>query len=202
MWSLPRHVTDGLLKGSDAAQAAQYVAMEKATAAEVLKAQEEAPHTSGQPLPGVGVPGDVKAEVVPLTVHHAQSSPVVIQPSQLSSALLNPAQHAPGGPGPHPASAPAATQEAPSALPSPQMPGDGSSVQSLFIEEIHSVSARSRAVSIEVGPPSISPNSVKGEGWGPFPPRTDSLVVETMDICIKDVCNFIFLSENRFLIFF
>ncbi|XP_043739167.1 sickle tail protein homolog isoform X8 [Cervus elaphus] len=146
---LRRHVTDGLLKGSDAAQAAQYVAMEKATAAEVLKAQEEAPHTSGQPLPGVGVPGDVKAEVVPLTVHHAQSSPVVIQPSQLSSALLNPAQHAPGGPGPHPASAPAATQEAPSALPSPQMPGDGSSVQSLFIEEIHSVSARSRAVSIE-----------------------------------------------------
>nr|XP_020737959.1 sickle tail protein homolog isoform X3 [Odocoileus virginianus texanus] len=146
---LRRHVTDGLLKGSDAAQAAQYVAMEKATAAEVLKAQEEAPHTSGQPLPGAGVPGDVKAEVVPLTVHHAQSSPVVIQPSQLSSALLNPAQHAPGGPGPHPASAPAATPEAPSALPSPQMPGDGSSVQSLFIEEIHSVSARSRAVSIE-----------------------------------------------------
>ncbi|CAI9153937.1 unnamed protein product [Rangifer tarandus platyrhynchus] len=146
---LRRHVTDGLLKGSDAAQAAQYVAMEKATAAEVLKAQEEAPHTSGQPLPGAGVPGDVKAEVVPLTVHHAQSSPVVIQPSQLSSALLNPAQHAPGGPGPHPASAAAATQEVPSALPSPQMPGDGSSVQSLFIEEIHSVSARSRAVSIE-----------------------------------------------------
>ncbi|XP_020737959.2 sickle tail protein homolog isoform X3 [Odocoileus virginianus] len=146
---LRRHVTDGLLKGSDAAQAAQYVAMEKATAAEVLKAQEEAPHTSGQPLPGAGVPGDVKAEVVPLTVHHAQSSPVVIQPSQLSSALLNPAQHAPGGPGPHPASAPAATPEAPSALPSPQMSGDGSSVQSLFIEEIHSVSARSRAVSIE-----------------------------------------------------
>ncbi|XP_027415772.1 sickle tail protein homolog isoform X16 [Bos indicus x Bos taurus] len=146
---LRRHVTDGLLKGSDAAQAAQYVAMEKATAAEVLKAQEEAPHSSGQPLPGTGVPGDVKAEVVPLAVHHAQSSPVVIQPSQLSSALLNPAQHAPGGPGPHPASAPAATQEAPSALPSPHMPGDSSSVQSLFIEEIHSVSARSRAVSIE-----------------------------------------------------
>ncbi|XP_040104465.1 sickle tail protein homolog isoform X13 [Oryx dammah] len=141
---LRRHVTDGLLKGSDAAQAVQYVAMEKATAAEVLKAQEEAPHSSGQP-----VPGDVKAEVVPLAVHHAQSSPVVIQPSQLSSALLNPAQHAPGGPGPHSASAPAATQEAPSTLPSPQMPGDGSSVQSLFIEEIHSVSARNRAVSIE-----------------------------------------------------
>ncbi|XP_074214573.1 sickle tail protein homolog isoform X7 [Camelus bactrianus] len=152
---LRRHVTDGLLKGTDAAQAAQYVAMEKATAADVLKAQEEAPHASGQPLPGAGVPGDVKSEVVPLTVHHAQSSPVVIQPSQLSSALLNPAQHPPGGAGPHPASPPAATQEVTSALQtaqgpqSPQMPVNGSAMQSLFIEEIHGVSARNRAVSIE-----------------------------------------------------
>ncbi|XP_033263750.1 sickle tail protein homolog isoform X5 [Orcinus orca] len=146
---LRRHVTDGLLKGTDAAQAAQYVVMEKATAAEVLKAQEEAPRASGQPLPGAGVPGDVKSEVVPLTVHHAQSSPVVIQPSQLSSALLNPAQHLPGGPGPHPASPPAVTQEVTSALQSPQMPGNGSSVQNLFMDEIHSVSAKNRAVSIE-----------------------------------------------------
>ncbi|KAM9091134.1 sickle tail protein homolog isoform 17-T17 [Megaptera novaeangliae] len=139
---LRRHVTDGLLKGTDAAQAAQYVVMEKATAAEVLKAQEEAPRASGQPLPGAGVPGDVKSEVVPLTVHHAQSSPVVIQPSQLSSALLNPAQHLPGGPGPHPASPPAITQEVTSALQSPQMPGNGSSVQSLFMDEIHSKAER------------------------------------------------------------
>ena len=141
----PRHVTDGLLKGTDAAQAAQYVAMEKATAAEVLKTQEE-----GQPLPGAGVPGDVKSEVVPLTVHHAQSSPVVIQPSQLSSALLNPAQHLPGGTGPHPASPPAVTKEAAPAPQSPQMPVNGSSMQSLFIDEIHSMSAKNRPVSIEV----------------------------------------------------
>ena len=141
----PRHVTDGLLKGTDAAQAAQYVAMEKATAAEVLKTQEE-----GQPLPGTGVPGDVKSEVVPLTVHHAQSSPVVIQPSQLSSALLNPAQHLPGGTGPHPASPPAVTKEAAPVPQSPQMPVNGSSMQSLFIDEIHSMSAKNRAVSIEV----------------------------------------------------
>ncbi|XP_066886530.1 sickle tail protein homolog isoform X32 [Kogia breviceps] len=139
---LRRHVTDGLLKGTDAAQAAQYVVMEKATAAEVLKAQEEAPRASGQPLPSAGVPGDVKSEVVPLTVHHAQSSPVVIQPSQLSSALLNPAQHLPGGPGPHPASPPAVTQEVTSALQSPQLPGNGSSVQSLFMDEIHSKAER------------------------------------------------------------
>uniref|UniRef100_A0A452VMQ4 KIAA1217 ortholog n=1 Tax=Ursus maritimus TaxID=29073 RepID=A0A452VMQ4_URSMA len=152
---LRRHVTDGLLKGADAAQAAQYVAMEKATAAEVLKSQEEAPHASGQPLHAAGVPSDMKSEVVPLTVHHAQSSPVVIQPSQLSAALLNPAQHLPAGTGPHPASPPAAAQEGTSALPSaqapqsPQTPMNGSTMQSLFIEEIHSVSAKNRAVSIE-----------------------------------------------------
>ncbi|XP_045730244.1 sickle tail protein homolog isoform X11 [Mirounga angustirostris] len=152
---LRRHVTDGLLKGTDASQAAQYVAMEKATAAEVLKNQEEAPHASGQPLPVAGVPGDVKSEVVPLTIHHAQSSPVLIQPSQLSAALLNPAHHLPAGTGPHPASPPATTQEGTSALPSaqapqsPQTPMNGSTMQSLFIEEIHSVSAKNRAVSIE-----------------------------------------------------
>ncbi|XP_032205529.1 sickle tail protein homolog isoform X15 [Mustela erminea] len=153
---LRRHVTDGLLKGTDAAQAAQYVAMEKATAAEVLKSQEEAPHASGQPLHAAGVPGDVKSEVVPLTVHHAQSSPVVVQPSQHSAALLNPAQHLPAGTGPHPAGPPAAAQEGTSALPSsaqapqsPQTPVNGSTMQSLFIEEIHSVSAKNRAVSIE-----------------------------------------------------
>ncbi|XP_029418768.1 sickle tail protein homolog isoform X9 [Nannospalax galili] len=149
---LRRHVTDGLLKSTDAAQAAQYVAMEKATAAEVLKHQEEAAHTSGHT--GTGGPGDVKPEVVPLsamTVHHAQSSPVVIQPSQHSSALLN----VPGGTGPRTASPPAATQEvtsAPRPAPapqSPQTPMNGSTMQSLFVEEIHNVSTKNRAVSIE-----------------------------------------------------
>nr|XP_009456359.2 sickle tail protein homolog isoform X27 [Pan troglodytes] len=150
---LRRHVTDGLLKGTDAAQAAQYMAMEKATAAEVLKSQEEAAHTSGQPFHSTGAPGDAKSEVVPLsgmTVHHVQSSPVVIQPSQHSVALLNPAQNLP-----HVASSPAVPQEATSTLQmsqapqSPQIPMNGSAMQSLFIEEIHSVSAKNRAVSIE-----------------------------------------------------
>ncbi|XP_037596901.1 sickle tail protein homolog isoform X16 [Cebus imitator] len=150
---LRRHVTDGLLKGTDAAQAAQYMAMEKATAAEVLKSQEEAAHTSGQPLHSSGAPGDAKSEVVPLsgmTVHHAQSSPVVIQPSQHSVALLNPAQNLP-----HAASPPAVPPEATSTLltsqapQSPQTPMNGSAMQSLFIEEIHSASAKNRAVSIE-----------------------------------------------------
>ncbi|XP_073085182.1 sickle tail protein homolog isoform X4 [Manis javanica] len=152
---LRRHVTDGLLKGTDAAQAAQYVAMEKATTAEALKSQEEAPHSAGRPLPGTGVPGDMKSEVVPLTVHQAQSSPVVMQPSQLSSSLLSPAPHLSGGTGAHPASPAAVAQEGTSAMQptqapqSPQMPMNGSAMQSLFIEEIHSVSAKNRAVSIE-----------------------------------------------------
>ncbi|XP_045714180.1 sickle tail protein homolog isoform X17 [Phyllostomus hastatus] len=152
---LRRHVTDGLLRGTDSAQAAQYVAMEKATAAEVLKSQEEAPQASGQPPQGTAVPRDVKADVVPLTVHRAQSSPVLIQPSQLSSALLTPAQHSPGGAGPQPTSPPAITQEVSSTLQSaqaaqcPQAPVNGAAMQSLFIEEIHSVSAKNRAVSIE-----------------------------------------------------
>ncbi|XP_023078965.1 sickle tail protein homolog isoform X4 [Piliocolobus tephrosceles] len=150
---LRRHVTDGLLKGTDAAQAAQYMAMEKATAAEVLKSQEEAAHTSSQPFHSTGAPGDAKSEVVPLsgmTVHHAQSSPVAIQPSQHSVALLNPAQNLP-----HVASSPAVPQEVSSTLQtlqapqSPQTPMNGSAMQSLFIEEIHSVSAKNRAVSIE-----------------------------------------------------
>nr|KAF6392320.1 hypothetical protein mPipKuh1_007152 [Pipistrellus kuhlii] len=128
---LRRHVTDGLLKGTDAAEAAQYVAMEKATAAEVL---------ASQPLHGAAVPRDVKSEVVPLTVHHVQSSPVVTQPSQLSSAPPNPAQH--------PTSPSAVTQEVASAsqssqaTQSPQAPMNGSSMQNLFIEEIHSQAER------------------------------------------------------------
>uniref|UniRef100_A0A8C5XQT2 KIAA1217 n=1 Tax=Microcebus murinus TaxID=30608 RepID=A0A8C5XQT2_MICMU len=142
---LRRHVTDGLLKGADAAQAAQYVAMEKAMAAEVLRSQEEATHTSSQPLHGAGVPRDAKSEGVPMsgvTAHHAQSP-------QLSSALLNPAQGLP-----RTASPPAGTREAATLHPtpaaqSPQTPANGATMQSLFIEELHGVGAKNRAMSIE-----------------------------------------------------
>lgn len=187
-----RHVTDGLLKGTDAAQAAQYVAMEKATAAQVLKTQEEAPHAPGQTLHGTGVPRDVKSETVPLTVHHAQSSPVVIQPSQLSSTLLNPAQHLPGGTGPPPASPPAVPQEATSAPQSaqapasPQMPPNGSATQSFFIEEIHSAGTKSRAVSIEVRVrlPWFHNPPEECDPWS-FPRRVYSLRVVVIPRCVK-----------------
>ncbi|XP_074123047.1 sickle tail protein homolog isoform X12 [Sminthopsis crassicaudata] len=158
---LRRHVTDGLLKGADAAQVAQYVAMEKATAAEILKNQEESAYSHGPPPQstpggnGESQASSVKSEVVPLstmTVHHAQSSPVVIHQSQHSSALVNHTQSLPGGP---PASPPASTQESTTtgqAVQTPQSPPpptNGSTMQSLFIEEIHSASSRNRAVSIE-----------------------------------------------------
>ncbi|XP_016281833.1 sickle tail protein homolog isoform X5 [Monodelphis domestica] len=162
--TLRRHVTDGLLKGADATQVAQYVAMEKATAAEILKNQEESTSTHGSsPQSTTGGSGEsqassIKSEVVPLstmTVHHAQSSPVVIHQSQHSSALVNHTQNLPTGTGHHPASPPGTMQESATTVQpvqtpqSPQLPTNGSTMQSLFIEEIHSASSRNRAVSIE-----------------------------------------------------
>ncbi|XP_043824340.1 sickle tail protein homolog isoform X4 [Dromiciops gliroides] len=161
---LRRHVTDGLLKGADATQVAQYVAMEKATAAEILKNQEELAYTHSSPpqstTGGSGEPqtSSIKSEMVPvstMTVHHAQSSPVVIHQSQHSSALVNHTQNLPGGTGHHPASPPGTVQESttttqPVQTPqSPPPPTNGSTMQSMFIEEIHSASNRNRAVSIE-----------------------------------------------------
>ncbi|XP_074049112.1 sickle tail protein homolog isoform X14 [Macrotis lagotis] len=161
---LRRHVTDGLLKGADATQVAQYVAMEKATAAEILKNQEDSAYTHGPPPQstpggnGESQASSIKSEVVPLstmTVHHAQSSPVVIHQSQHSSALGNQTQNLLGGTSHHPASPPGTMQESTTTVQpvqspqSPPPPTNGSTMQSLFIEEIHSASNRNRAVSIE-----------------------------------------------------
>ncbi|NXP71864.1 SKT protein, partial [Ramphastos sulfuratus] len=170
---LRRHVTEGLLKGVDPSQALQYSTMEKATAADALKSQEELKHAQGhaqQSLPAMAPENQVssvKSEVIPfstMTVHHVQSSPVVIHQSQHSSALVNHAQgsptaasHSDGGlAGGHLSAAPAAPlQEPPAAsqptqaTPAPQVSVNGTTMQSLLIEEIHSASTRSRAVSIE-----------------------------------------------------
>uniref|UniRef100_A0A8C8RWV0 KIAA1217 n=1 Tax=Pelusios castaneus TaxID=367368 RepID=A0A8C8RWV0_9SAUR len=168
---LRRHVTEGLLKGVDPSQAMHYTAMEKATATEVLKNQEELLHVQGHPQQNTaGVTAElqgslVKSEVLPFStmmVHHAQSSPVVIHQSQHSSALVNHTQnsplvtshsvglsatshHIPIMPVTGLASA-AATQQAQTSQ-SPQV--NGAVMQSLFIEEIHSANTRNRAVSIE-----------------------------------------------------
>ncbi|XP_024071763.1 sickle tail protein homolog isoform X11 [Terrapene carolina triunguis] len=167
--TLRRHVTEGLLKGVDPSQAMQYSAMEKATATEVLKNQEELIRVHGYPQQNIaGVTAEVqgssvKSEVLPLmTVHHVQSSPVVIHQYQHSSALVNHTQNSPlvtshsvglSATSHHTPTMPvtvlestAATQQSQTSQ-SPQV--NGSVMQSLFIEEIHSASTRNRAVSIE-----------------------------------------------------
>ncbi|XP_034985779.2 sickle tail protein homolog isoform X20 [Zootoca vivipara] len=170
--TLRRHVTDGLLKGVDPSQAAQYNAMEKATAAEVLKKQDEAAKSPASPKQKVGEPSaelSVRSEVIPvssMTVHHAQSSPVVMHQSQHSTTLVSNAPNSPVAKSPSagssaschlvpamPESAAAAaaavtaTTQQTQAPQSPQV--NGSTMQSLFIEELHSVSTRNRALSIE-----------------------------------------------------
>ncbi|XP_027607535.2 sickle tail protein homolog isoform X4 [Pipra filicauda] len=168
---LRRHVTEGLLRGVDPSQAVQSSAMEKSTAADTLKNQEEHKPAQGhaqQNLTAVtseSQVSSVKSEVIPfstMTVHHVQSSPVVIHQSQHSSALVNHAQgsptagtHSEGVPGHLSATPPAPLQEPTTgsqptqATPAPQVSVNGTTMQSLFIEEIHSASTRNRAVSIE-----------------------------------------------------
>ncbi|NXB62386.1 SKT protein, partial [Struthidea cinerea] len=168
---LRRHVTEGLLRGVDPSQAVQYSATEKST--DTLKNQEEHKPTQGhaqQNLTAISSESQVssvKSEVIPfstMTVHHVQSSPVVIHQSQHSSALVNHAQgsptagsHSEGVPAPgHPAATPPAPLQEPTAgsqptqaTPAAQVSVNGTTMQSLFIEEIHSASTRNRAVSIE-----------------------------------------------------
>ncbi|NXU52461.1 SKT protein, partial [Turnix velox] len=170
---LRRHVTEGLLRGVDPSQAVQYSTTEKATASDSLKSQEELKHTQGHAqqnlttITSESQVSSVKSEVVPfstMTVHHVQSSPVVIHQSQHSSALVNHSQgsptaasHSEGTPaGGHLSATPpvppqeSATGSQPTqATPAPQVSVNGNTMQSLFIEEIHSASTRNRAVSIE-----------------------------------------------------
>ncbi|NWS38188.1 SKT protein, partial [Probosciger aterrimus] len=158
---LRRHVTEGLLRGVDPSQAMQYPAMEKTTAADALKNQEEFRHAQGhaqQNLTSESQVSSVKSEVIPfstMTVHHVQSSPVIIHQSQHSSALVNHAQGSPTAASHSEATPPAPLQEPATGsqptptTPAPQVSVNGTTMQSLFIEEIHSASTRNRAVSIE-----------------------------------------------------
>ncbi|XP_030120371.4 sickle tail protein homolog isoform X20 [Taeniopygia guttata] len=168
---LRRHVTEGLLRGVDPSQAVQYSATEKSTAADTLKSQEEHKPTQGHAqqnltaIPSESQVPSVKSEVIPfsaMTVHHVQSSPVVIQQSQHSAALVPHAQGSPSAgshgeavpAGGHPSATPApqeptAGSQPTQATPAPQVSVNGTTMQSLFIEEIHSASTRNRAVSIE-----------------------------------------------------
>ncbi|XP_059697603.1 sickle tail protein homolog isoform X3 [Haemorhous mexicanus] len=128
---LRRHVTEGLLRGVDPSQAAQYSAMEKSPAADPLKNQEEHKPTQGhaqQNLPAIpseSQVSSVKSEVIPfssMTVHHVQSSPVVMHQSQHSAALVPHAQGSPSA-GSHSEAVPTAGH--PSATPAPPEPTAG-----------------------------------------------------------------------------
>ncbi|XP_026562048.1 sickle tail protein homolog isoform X4 [Pseudonaja textilis] len=164
--TLRRHVTDSLLKGVDPSQAAQYNAMEKATAAEVLKNQEETTNSQHSQQNVAESPAEVsvKSEMVPIstvTVHHAQSSPVVTHQSQHSFTLVSQVPNSPLTNSPGPA---IATSSSPTYMESttmttintqqiqvphsPPVPVNNN-MQSLFIEELHNASTRNRALSIE-----------------------------------------------------
>ncbi|XP_039180001.1 sickle tail protein homolog isoform X15 [Crotalus tigris] len=164
--TLRRHVTDSLLKGMDPSQAAQYTAMEKATAAEVLKNQEET--TNKQQLQqNVAEPPaetSIKSEMIPIstvTVHHAQSSPVVTHQSQHSFTLVSQVPNSPltnfPGAATTISSSPAymesttVTTVNTQQIQAPHSPSVtvNNNMQTLFIEELHNASTRNRVLSIE-----------------------------------------------------
>ncbi|KAM3822330.1 sickle tail protein homolog isoform 4-T4 [Vipera latastei] len=164
--TLRRHVTDSLLKGVDPSQAAQYTAMEKATAAEVLKNQEETTNKQQLQQNAAEPPAEtsVKSEMIPIstvTVHHAQSSPVVTHQSQHSFTLVS---QVPNSPLTNFSGAPTTTSSSPTYMESTtvttvntqqmQVPHSppvtvNNNMQNLFIEELHNASTRNRALSIE-----------------------------------------------------
>ncbi|KAM4688230.1 sickle tail protein homolog isoform 2-T2 [Discoglossus pictus] len=166
--SLRRHVTDGPSKNIDINQNTQYIVTEKVTETEAVQCQEEKTHSYIQPTqtePAESPTTSVKSEVVPLSagvkVHHVQSSPVHMQQSQQSLALVShPSNHntQTGHTGElfvnhQSGSIPVTATQEPSGgvqqAQATQSPHNGSSIQSLFIEEIHHASSRNRALSIE-----------------------------------------------------
>ncbi|XP_018413460.1 PREDICTED: sickle tail protein homolog isoform X3 [Nanorana parkeri] len=162
--SLRRQVSDGPSKVVDFNQNNQFIITEKVTETEMTRHREPKSHaylllTQSENVvesPTVSV----KSEVVPLSagvkVHQVQSSPVHIHQSQHSSALVNHLHNSINQTGHvtevsashHSTSLPAtAAQEQTSAVQPTQH--NGSSGQSLFIDEIQHVAYRNRAVSIE-----------------------------------------------------
>ncbi|XP_041423349.1 sickle tail protein isoform X13 [Xenopus laevis] len=167
--ALRRHATDGPSKATDINQTSHFVVTERVTETDSLQVHEEKSQTYLQPTQTDGGPAvesptaSVKSEVVPLSaglkVHQVQSSPVLMQQSQHSSALVN---HTPTPStqtshttellvSPQTASVPpSVTPENARRNPTTQTTGqEGSSMQSLFIDEINQVTYRNRAVSIE-----------------------------------------------------
>uniref|UniRef100_A0A4X2QTC7 DnaJ homolog subfamily C member 2 n=1 Tax=Xenopus tropicalis TaxID=8364 RepID=A0A4X2QTC7_XENTR len=165
--ALRRHATDGSSKSIDNNQTSQVLITERVTETDSLQVHEEKSQVYLQPTQtdgGAAVESpttSVKSEVVPLSaglrVHQVQSSPVLMQQSQHSSALVNHTP-APSTQSSHSTELLVSHQTAsvpPSVTPEsarrnpPTAAQEGSSKQSLFIEEMSQVTYRNRAVSIE-----------------------------------------------------
>ncbi|XP_040290348.1 sickle tail protein homolog isoform X5 [Bufo bufo] len=160
--ALRRHASEGSSKTVDYNQNNQYTITEKVTETETIQNKEEKSQVylqQAQTEPGSTTEAQttsVKSEVVPLSVgvkvHHVQSSPVLMQQSQHSSALVNHTFNSSNQSG-HLADSSANHQSINSSASSEQTPTaqpthvNGSSA--LFIEEIQHVGYRNRAVSIE-----------------------------------------------------
>uniref|UniRef100_A0A8C5N4D5 KIAA1217 n=1 Tax=Leptobrachium leishanense TaxID=445787 RepID=A0A8C5N4D5_9ANUR len=155
--AIRRHVSDGPSKSIDFNQNSQLIITEQVTETKGLQNQEEKTHAYLQPVhtesAGDSQTTSVKSAVVPLSagmkVHQVQSSPVHIQQSQHSSALVN---HPTSPHSQSMAEVMANHQAAGTALTVTQetsVQHNGSAGQSLFIEEIQHTSYRNRAVSIE-----------------------------------------------------
>ncbi|XP_053569916.1 sickle tail protein homolog isoform X1 [Bombina bombina] len=169
--SLRRHVTDGSSKNPDFNQNTQYIIKEKVMETDALQCQEEKAHSylqtaqvDGGAASALESPtASVKSEVVPFSagvkVLQVQSSPVLIQQSQHSTVLLN---HPPISSNQssqpadvvliHQSTSTPATVIQDSSVGFQQTTAtqhNGSTMQSLFIEEIHHASSRNRTMSIE-----------------------------------------------------
>ncbi|XP_075683669.1 sickle tail protein homolog isoform X10 [Rhinoderma darwinii] len=161
--ALRRHASDGSSKTVDYNQNNQYTITEKVTETEMIQNKEEKSQVylqQTQTEPGNTTETQttsVKSEVVPLSVgvkvHHVQSSPVLMQQSQHSSALVNhtfnsnnQSSHLSESAN-HQSTSTSATPEQTPTAQTTQL--NGSSAQSLFIDEIQYVGYRNRAVSIE-----------------------------------------------------
>ncbi|XP_066441422.1 sickle tail protein homolog isoform X4 [Eleutherodactylus coqui] len=164
--ALRRHVSDGSSKTVDYNQNNQYTISEKATEKEMIQSKEEKSQVYLQPnQTETGNSTEtqttsVKSEVVPLSVgvkvHHVQSSPVLMQQSQHSSALVNhtfnsgsQSSHLVDSSAIHQSTSTSATATPEQTPTAPTAQLNGSSAQSLFIEEIQHAGYRNRAVSIE-----------------------------------------------------
>ncbi|XP_056375265.1 sickle tail protein homolog isoform X3 [Hyla sarda] len=162
--ALRRHVSDGSFKTVDYNQNNQYTITEKGTETEVIQNKEEKSQVylqsalaeSGNTTESQTI--SVNSEVVPLSagvkVLHVQSSPVLMKQSQHSTALVNlpftsgnQSSLSADSSANHQSVSTSATLEQNATAPHTQL--NGSSAQSLFIEEIQHVGYRNRAVSIE-----------------------------------------------------